>query len=171
MINYKELDVKIKNIEGFCLSSPYGDGNSFGQPLGLKSIGFVKIETDLYTDKEKKLLTVKPGITDFASIVFNDEGEILSNSKDPDIDYNQLIRPWKSRLGLLYVNNINFILDIKLILYTVLSIFSKKKAIVFLIKDLKKIKANNKIIEVSKRVNKLVPYPPPGSNKIVERRG
>ena len=47
MINYKELDVKIKNIEGFCLSSPYGDGNSFGQPLGLKSIGFVKIETDL----------------------------------------------------------------------------------------------------------------------------
>lgn len=131
----------------------------------------VKIETDLYTDKEKKLLTVKPGITDFASIVFNDEGEILSNSKNPDIDYNQLIRPWKSRLGLLYVNNINFMLDIKLILYTVLSIFSKKKALVLLVKDLKKIKANIKIIEVSKRANKLVSYPPPGSNKIVQSRG
>jgi lipopolysaccharide/colanic/teichoic acid biosynthesis glycosyltransferase len=130
----------------------------------------VKNETDIYTVEEKKLLKVKPGITDFASIVFSDEGEILSNSKNPDIDYNQLIRPWKSRLGLLYVNNMNFILDIKLILYTVLGIFSKKKALNFLIKDLKKIKANNKIIEVSKRVNKLIPYPPPGSNKIIKRR-
>ena len=59
----------------------------------------VKRETDLYTNVEKQLLTVRPGITDFASIVFSDEGDILEGSKDPDLDYNQLIRPWKSRLG------------------------------------------------------------------------
>ena len=42
----------------------------------------VKRETDLYTTEEKKLLSVKPGITDFASIVFADEGEILSDPQD-----------------------------------------------------------------------------------------
>ena len=35
-----------------------------------------------------------------ASIVFSDESTILENVDDPDIAYNQLIRPWKSRLGL-----------------------------------------------------------------------
>ena len=60
----------------------------------------VKRETDLYTKVEKNLLSVKPGITDFASIIFSDESEILKNVDDPDISYNQLIRPWKSRLGL-----------------------------------------------------------------------
>jgi lipopolysaccharide/colanic/teichoic acid biosynthesis glycosyltransferase len=63
----------------------------------------VKRETDLYTKVEKDLLTVKPGITDFASIVFSDEGEILSGQSDPDVSYNQLIRPGKSRLGLFYI--------------------------------------------------------------------
>src|SRR5205085_5451329 len=60
----------------------------------------VKRETDLYTREEKRLLTVRPGITDFASIVFSDEGEILAGQPDPDIAYNQLIRPGKSRLGI-----------------------------------------------------------------------
>ena len=58
----------------------------------------LKRETDLYTTEEKKLLLVKPGITDFSSIVFSDEGEILKDQPDPDIAYNQLIRPWKSKL-------------------------------------------------------------------------
>ena len=63
----------------------------------------VKSETDLYTKIEKNLLNVKPGITDFSSIVFSDEGDILSGSDDPDLLYNQLIRPWKSRLSLFYI--------------------------------------------------------------------
>ena len=41
----------------------------------------VKSEVDLYTKEEQNLLKVKPGITDFASIVFSDEGEILKNKK------------------------------------------------------------------------------------------
>ena len=60
----------------------------------------VKRETDLYTPLEAQLLTVKPGITDFASIVFSDEAEILKDASDPDLAYNQLIRPGKSLLGL-----------------------------------------------------------------------
>ena len=57
----------------------------------------------IYTEEELHLLDVRPGITDFSSIVFSDEGDILEGSEDPDLDYNQLIRPWKSRLGIFYV--------------------------------------------------------------------
>ena len=76
----------------------------------------VKRETDLYTDEEKKLLTVRPGITDFSSIVFSDEGEILKDQQDPDIAYNQLIRPGKSMLGLFYIEKRNCIIDINFII-------------------------------------------------------
>ena len=65
----------------------------------------VKNETDLYTKVEKNLLLVRPGMTDFSSIVFSDEGEILEDKEDPDLAYNQLIRPWKSRLGIIYIEN------------------------------------------------------------------
>ena len=67
-------------------------------------------DTDLYTDIEKGLLVVRPGITDFSSIVFSDEGEILEGREDPDLSYNQLIRPWKSRLGLIYIKNQSLLL-------------------------------------------------------------
>ena len=60
----------------------------------------VSADVDLYTEEEVKLLSVSPGITDISSIVFSDEGDILSGSKDPDLKYNQVIRPWKSRLAL-----------------------------------------------------------------------
>jgi lipopolysaccharide/colanic/teichoic acid biosynthesis glycosyltransferase len=61
----------------------------------------VERETSMYTPDEKRLPSVRPGITDLSSIVFSDEGEILQGSTDPDLLYNQIIRPWKSRLGLL----------------------------------------------------------------------
>ncbi|MEO1944667.1 MAG: sugar transferase, partial [Candidatus Thioglobus sp.] len=72
----------------------------------------VKTETNLYTDVERGLLSVRPGITDFSSIVFSDEGDILEGRDDPDLSYNQLIRPWKSRLGLIYIENQSIFLDI-----------------------------------------------------------
>ena len=80
----------------------------------------------MYTDLEKELLTVKPGITDFASIVFSDEGEILSDSDDPDIDYNQLIRPGKGYLGIFYIRNQSIKLDLMLIFLTAIAILSRK---------------------------------------------
>ena len=53
----------------------------------------VERDVKLYTEIEKKLLNVKPGITDFSSIVFSDEGDILSKAVIPDLKYNQVIRP------------------------------------------------------------------------------
>ena len=86
----------------------------------------------MYTDLEKELLTVKPGITDFASIVFSDEGEILSDSDDPDIDYNQLIRPGKGYLGIFYIRNQSIKLDLMLIFLTAIAILSRKKLCIIL---------------------------------------
>lgn len=130
----------------------------------------VKRETDLYTKVEKELLTLKPGITDFSSIVFSDEGDILKDQPDPDIAYNQLIRPWKSRLGIFYINNRSILLDIRLIYLTMIAIISREKALHGISYLLQKLNADNELIQVSLRRNKLIPTPPPGSNKIVMNR-
>ncbi|OIR07020.1 putative undecaprenyl-phosphate N-acetylgalactosaminyl 1-phosphate transferase [mine drainage metagenome] len=130
----------------------------------------VKRETDLYTSEEKKLLSVKPGITDFSSIVFSDEGEILKNQSDPDISYNQLIRPGKSMLGIFYIENRNLVIDMKLIYLTVVAIISKQKALNSLSLILKKLNASDLLIEIAKREKPLTPMPPPGATKIVTNR-
>lgn len=130
----------------------------------------VKKETDLYTKVEENLLDVKPGITDISSIVFSDEGDILANKLDPDIAYNQLIRPWKSRLGLIYIKNQSFILDLQLIFLTIIAIFSRKLALRNIVRILIKLKVDEEIIEISKRKKNLYPFPPPGTDIIVENR-
>lgn len=130
----------------------------------------VKSETDLYTDVEKLLLSVRPGITDFSSIVFSDEGEILANKTDPDLSYNQLIRPWKSRLGIFYIENQTLRLDLALIFYTAIAIISKKKALSWVISQLVYLNASDELIKVSKRQESLYPSPPPGSSEIVSER-
>ena len=130
----------------------------------------VERETDLYTKQEKILLTIRPGITDFSSIVFSDEGNILENSDNPDLDYNQLIRPWKSRLCIFYIQNRSLFLDIKLIIITVLAVISKQKALEKVNKMLVKLDADERIISISLRQFKLVPHPPPGTDQIVVSR-
>ena len=130
----------------------------------------VKRETDLYTLEEKNLLSVKPGITDFSSIVFSDEGEILKDSTDPDLDYNQLIRPWKSRLGIFYIKNRSLGLDFILIFLTVLAILNRDLALKKINNILKKLNANDVLLKIAKRNVDLIPAPPPGSDKIVESR-
>jgi len=130
----------------------------------------VKRETDLYTIEEKKLLIVRPGITDFSSIVFSDEGEILKDQIDPDIAYNQLIRPGKSMLGIFYIENRSFIIDIKLIYLTVIAIISKEKALNSLLFILKKLGSTDLLINIASRKNQLVPMPPPGAKNIVTNR-
>ncbi len=130
----------------------------------------VKRETDLYTEDEKLILSFKPGITDFSSIVFSDEGEILKDSHDPDLDYNQLIRPWKSRLAIFYVQNSNLIIDIKIIYLTIQSLFNKKKVLKKIAYILESQSANFELIQVAKRQKKLIPTPPPGMNEIISSR-
>jgi lipopolysaccharide/colanic/teichoic acid biosynthesis glycosyltransferase len=130
----------------------------------------VKRETDLYSDEEKKLLTVRPGITDIASIVFSDEGEILADEADPDLAYNQLIRPWKSRLGIIYIENKGFWLDVRLILLTAMAILDRERALLGVSKELLKVEADSSLVEISKRENQLTPSAPPGKADIVVNR-
>lgn len=130
----------------------------------------VKRETDLYTIEEKKLLIVRPGITDFSSIVFSDEGDILKDQSDPDIAYNQLIRPGKSMLGIFYIEKRNFLIDIELIYLTAIAIISKEKALKSLVLILKKLGANELMITIASRKQNLYPMPPPGANNIVTNR-
>jgi lipopolysaccharide/colanic/teichoic acid biosynthesis glycosyltransferase len=130
----------------------------------------VRTETDLYTFSEKLLLTVRPGITDISSIIFSDEGDILADKKDPDLAYNQLIRPWKSRLGLIYIENQSILLDIQLIIVTVIAVISRDSAIIWVSRKLEKLNVDKEIVAISTRKNRLYPYPPPGSNNIVTSR-
>jgi len=127
-------------------------------------------ETNLYTTPEKLLLTVRPGITDISSIIFSDEGDILANKKDPDLAYNQLIRPWKSRLGLIYIENQSLLLDIQLIIVTVIAVISRDSAISWVSKKLVKLNVDKEIVAISSRKNDLYPYPPPGTKNIVTSR-
>lgn len=77
-------------------------------------------EVEHYTEEEKALLSVRPGMTDYASIEFNNEGEILRGSKDPHQAYREVIRPEKIRLGLEYVHTRSIYVDIKIIFRTLM---------------------------------------------------
>ena len=98
----------------------------------------VKDEVNKYVKLEQKLLEFKPGITDFSSIVFSDEGQILSNSSDPDLDYNLLIRPRKNILALLYFQDRSILSDFYIIVLTVLNMFNRKLTLSLIYKFMKK---------------------------------
>jgi lipopolysaccharide/colanic/teichoic acid biosynthesis glycosyltransferase len=124
-------------------------------------------EIDNYTNDERALLSVKPGITDFSSIVFSDEGVILEGYFDPDLAYHQLIRPWKSRLGLFYVNNRSLMMDLGIIFDTCVSIVSRQKALELVSGRLARAKAPPELVEIALRRMPLAPHCPPGSDRIV----
>ena len=65
----------------------------------------VKKYTDLYTEEQKQVLQVRPGITDWASIKYVDENKILGESKDPDDAYVNLIMPNKIKLHMVYIQH------------------------------------------------------------------
>lgn len=130
----------------------------------------VQRDVDLYTNKEKIILSARPGITDFSSIVFSDEGDILEGSEDPDLSYNQLIRPWKSRLAIFYINNQSILLDIKLILLTINNFISRESTLNALSNILFKLKAEDCLVSIVKRKEELIPTPPPGASSVVSSR-
>ena len=128
----------------------------------------VRVDVDKYTLKEFELLNVRPGITDFASIVFSDEGDILSDAEDPDKKYNQIIRPWKSRLGLIYIEKSNLALDLKLLFLTFIVILNRPAALKRINGILKELGAEQSLLEVVLRKKDLTPFPPPGSNEVAD---
>jgi lipopolysaccharide/colanic/teichoic acid biosynthesis glycosyltransferase len=72
----------------------------------------------LYSPEEQAILTVRPGITDWASIWNSNEAAVLEGSNDPEKTYEELIRPTKLALQLLYVRNRSFWVDLKIIFHT-----------------------------------------------------
>ena len=127
----------------------------------------VPADAATYTDEETRMLTVRPGITDPASIVFSDEGEILKDSSDPDLLYNQIIRPWKSRLALAYIDNRSFWVDLRLIILTVIAIISKPTALSALGKLLVSWELDPLLLKMAARETPLMAYPPPGATEVI----
>lgn len=73
---------------------------------------------DMYRGEEKLILTLRPGITDWASIWNSDEGGVLKGAKDPEQAYEQLLRPTKIRLQLRYARENSVFIDAKILFYT-----------------------------------------------------
>lgn len=67
----------------------------------------VKKYVDLYTEEQRRVLSVRPGITDYASIEYVDENEILGKAEDPDRVYVEEIMPAKIKLNMRYIENRN----------------------------------------------------------------
>jgi lipopolysaccharide/colanic/teichoic acid biosynthesis glycosyltransferase len=85
----------------------------------------VKMYVDMLKPEEKEIiLSVKPGMTDLASLWDFHEEEVLKGSEDPEKTYLEKIRPRKIQLQIEYVKNRSFLLDLKIILKTILKLFS-----------------------------------------------
>lgn len=82
----------------------------------------VRKYVDLYTDEQQKVLSVKPGITDYASIEYMDENEILGKSSDPEKTYIEEIMPEKIKYNMKYILNKNVSEYFKIIFLTLLKI-------------------------------------------------
>ena len=78
---------------------------------------------ELYNDYRRKVLSIKPGITDFASIYFKNENEILESKKNPEEYYIKYLIPQKIRLNLIYIKNYNIKTYFLIIFKTIKSVF------------------------------------------------
>ena len=85
----------------------------------------VRKYVDLYTIKQKEVLKVKPGITDYASIEYANENEILGATSEPDKVYIQEIMPIKIQLNMKYIHEKNLKEYFKIIFLTFYKIVSK----------------------------------------------
>lgn len=77
---------------------------------------------ELYDDYQEQILLVQPGITDYASIEFRNESEILGESENPESKYINDIMPYKIELNIKYIKNISLYEDLKLITRTIKAI-------------------------------------------------
>lgn len=80
---------------------------------------------DLYDEYQEQILLVQPGITDYASIEFRNENDILGESSSPEETYIKDIMPTKIELNVKYIKNISLVEDFKLILKTIEVIITK----------------------------------------------
>lgn len=79
----------------------------------------------LYDERQRRVLSVRPGLTDYASIEYISENELLAQSPDPDKTYIEEIMPAKLELNLKYIDNQSVMEDLRLIFKTLFSIVKK----------------------------------------------
>ena len=83
----------------------------------------VRKYVDLYSEEQRKVFQVRPGITDLASIKYRNENELLSQVDDPDTYYIDVTMPDKLTINLEYIRHQSFMGDIKIIFNTLFKIF------------------------------------------------
>tara|TARA_Y100000589_G_C27141333_1_gene624865 strand:- start:720 stop:1421 length:702 start_codon:yes stop_codon:yes gene_type:complete len=113
----------------------------------------MKFYTDLYNEKQKEILLIKPGITDISSLIFRNESNFLKIEANPEFIYRNYILPLKLELGLMYKSNSNIITDLNIILITILFIFINKNLFIsdFIIK--KSLRKN--VYKIEKNISNL----------------
>lgn len=79
----------------------------------------VRKYVDIYTLEQKRVLSIRPGITDWASIQYRDENIILEKATDPEKDYVDIIIPDKIKYNLIYIEKYNVLEYLKIIFMTV----------------------------------------------------
>jgi len=84
----------------------------------------VRKYTDLYTEEQRKVFAVRPGLTDYASIEYIAENELLGRSENPNRTYTEEVMPAKLKLNLQYIDERGFGTDLKIIFKTIGKIFS-----------------------------------------------
>ncbi len=84
----------------------------------------LQVYVDMYTEEEKKILDLKPGITDYASMVNIAQFETFTKAIDPDVAYLKYIRPLKLKLQLFYREHNSFWGDIRLIFWTIYKVLT-----------------------------------------------
>ena len=80
----------------------------------------------LYTADQQKVLSVKPGISDWASIYFRNENELLAQAENPEEFYISEVMPQKLLMNLKYIDNNSLFIDVKIILNTIKMVLFKK---------------------------------------------
>ena len=78
----------------------------------------VPFYVNMFTEEEKEILNIRPGITDWASLWNSDEGAILAGSPDPEKTYREKIRPKKIELQLKYIREKSLAIDLRIVLQT-----------------------------------------------------
>lgn len=82
----------------------------------------VRKYVEMYSEEQKRVLNVKPGITDYASIAFISENEMLAQANNPEELYVKYVMPEKLRLNLAYIQRRSFYEDLKILIMTLIKI-------------------------------------------------
>jgi lipopolysaccharide/colanic/teichoic acid biosynthesis glycosyltransferase len=82
----------------------------------------VKKYVDMYSEEQRKVLSVRPGLTDYASIEYSRESELLGKAADPEKVYVEEVMPAKLALNMNYIREKNLLTDVKIIFRTFIKI-------------------------------------------------